>query len=171
MTAAAVSVPVQSWAELWTWVWSDSGAERVFVSRLWWVGTSLIADMLQLSVPVKTVEWHDSVERWLCHCAVDGVAWRGMAWRVSVVNRCVVLSNALLWLTVTRGVVETLEHEPTTSAKHQVTWAASDTEKSLKTILSFARTFAGYYWQLCCLQSLALVTLTSLSLCVSREVI
>jgi len=54
-----------------------------------------------------------------------------------------------------RGVAETSQHEPTTSGvniqvstKHQVTWAAGDTEKALKTILSFARTFAGSY-QLC----------------------
>jgi len=54
-----------------------------------------------------------------------------------------------------RGVTETSEHVPTTSAvnievstKHQVTWAASDTEKALKTILGFARTFAGSF-QLC----------------------
>ena len=51
-----------------------------------------------------------------------------------------------------RGVTETAEHVPTTSAadiavstKHQVTWAPSDTEKALKTVLGFARTFAGFY--------------------------
>ena len=50
-----------------------------------------------------------------------------------------------------RGVSETSEHGPTTSAvnievstKHQVTWAPSDTEKALKTVLGFARTFAGF---------------------------
>jgi len=53
---------------------------------------------------------------------------------------------------VPRGLVETssLRAEATTSSvnvevstKHQVTWAASDTEKALKTILTFAKTFAG----------------------------
>ena len=50
-------------------------------------------------------------------------------------------------------MVETPQVDATTSAvsievstKHQVTWAASDTEKALKTILAFAKTFAG-----CCL--------------------
>ena len=49
-------------------------------------------------------------------------------------------------------MVETAQNEATTSAvnvevstKHQVTWAASDTEKALKTILAFAKTFAGSY--------------------------
>jgi len=51
-----------------------------------------------------------------------------------------------------RGVFEMSEHAPSTSAvnievstKHQVTWAPSDTEKALKAILGFAKTFAGSY--------------------------
>lgn len=58
-----------------------------------------------------------------------------------------------VWL-CDRGVAETSEHVPSSavnievSTKHQVTWASSDTEKALKSILSFARSFAGWWWQL-----------------------